>query len=418
VLPLVQSAENWLEDFRFGTLSPPEPQSSDIVVVSITEDTLATLPYRSPVDRGFLADLLGTLESAKPRAIGLDVLLDQPTEPAKDHALQNTLSGLSVPLVVASAGPAQGLTEKQTAHLTRTTKGLTTGLVTLVKDRVDGTVRWVLAGDMVYNRRVPGFVGALASAVGLTAPNRDLSLIYRGRPADNTPPFQIHQAHTVPFLPKAWFAGKIVLIGADLPHIDRHRTPFAAAFGSRAGELPGVVIFAHALSQVLDGRTSPKMNTIAQTVLIIILAAAGMLLAAIDMPLPGKTVLFAVVLALLWVSGFALYRFGGMMIPLLTTSISFAAGSSIGVTYFGQSDRKQTKFIREAFSKYVSPTIVNQLISDPSQLNIGGERRELTYLFTDLANFTSLTEHAEPSVLVSPLQINWPSSAPVTVLTR
>ncbi len=401
VLPLVQSAENWLSDFRFGTLSPPEPQSQEIVVISITEDTLATLPYRSPIDRGFLSDLLSVLESAKPRAIGLDILLDQPTEAAKDNALQDRLSGLSVPLVVASAGRAQDLTDKQFSYLRSMTKGLTTGLVTLVKDRVDGTVRWILAGDIVDGRWIPGFAGALATAVGVTAPKQDVPLTYRGHPGDGTPSFQVHPAHTVKFLPKSWFAGKIVLIGADLPHADRHRTPFAAPFGSEAGKLPGVIVFAHALSQLLDRKTSAAMGATGQTVLIMVLAAVGMALAAFDTSLPAKIVLFTVALAVFWVGGFALYRYGGMMIPLLAPSISFAAGSSIGVTYFGRKERRQRKFIQDAFSRYLSPTIVRQLIADPSQLKIGGEKRELTYLFTDITDFTSLTECVEPSVLVT-----------------
>ena len=120
-LPMVQAGENWLADFRCGTLTPPRPQDKDVVVVVITEDTLATLPYRSPVDRGFLAGLLGHLEAAKPKAIGVDILFDQPTQAAKDEALQKKLRNLSVPVVVAEAATDSNLTKPQQAFLKRFT---------------------------------------------------------------------------------------------------------------------------------------------------------------------------------------------------------------------------------------------------------------------------------------------------------
>ena len=65
LIPLIGSAESWLEDLRVSLLAPAEPQDLDIIVVAITEDTLAGLPYRSPVDRGFIADLVELVGSAR-----------------------------------------------------------------------------------------------------------------------------------------------------------------------------------------------------------------------------------------------------------------------------------------------------------------------------------------------------------------
>ena len=399
-LPMVQAAESWLADFRFATLSAPEPQNDQIVIVAITEDTLASLPYRSPVDRGFLDKLLGKLEAAKPRAIGFDVLFDQPTQPAKDLALRRRMLASTVPIVLATAGTTSNLTKRQSAYLKQFTEGLNTGLANLVKDRADGTVRWIFAGEEVNGQWKMGFVGALAAALGLVPQKQDPPLAYRGRPGKGEPAFKIYPAHTAGFLPKKWFAGKIILIGAVLPGADRHRTPFAAAEGAQTGALPGVLIHAHALAQLLDGRKPPKLGAAAVAALILLMAAVGMLFAAIDMPLALKSAGFLIAVVLYWVGGFAFYRYGGMMLPLLTPSLGFAASSGVGIAFLGRRDRKQKKFIRQAFSRYVSPSIVDKLVADPSQMNAGGERRELTYLFTDLANFTSLTEKTEPAVLV------------------
>src|SRR5579883_1436914 len=73
-----------------------EPQDPRVVIVAITEDTLTQFPYRSPVDRAFLANLLRILQDRGAKVVGLDVLFDQPTEPEKDAELQATIAGLKV----------------------------------------------------------------------------------------------------------------------------------------------------------------------------------------------------------------------------------------------------------------------------------------------------------------------------------
>ena len=63
-------------------------------------------------------------------------------------------------------------------------------------------------------------------------------------------------------------------------------------------------------------------------------------------------------------------------------------------------ERNQRQFIRQAFSQFISPAVVDQLMSDPEKLSLGGERMEITCLFTDLAEFTTLIENNEPSVVL------------------
>jgi class 3 adenylate cyclase/ActR/RegA family two-component response regulator len=61
--------------------------------------------------------------------------------------------------------------------------------------------------------------------------------------------------------------------------------------------------------------------------------------------------------------------------------------------------------LRNAFSRYLSPVVVNEIIQDPSKLNLGGEKREMTALFTDIQGFTTISEHLEPAQLVSLLNL-------------
>ena len=89
---------------------------------------MATLPYRSPIDRGFLAELLGVIAAAGPRAVGIDLLFDQPTEASKDAALGAQVRGLSVPLVVAWADQSDRLTKAQTDFMEGLPEGIEQGL--------------------------------------------------------------------------------------------------------------------------------------------------------------------------------------------------------------------------------------------------------------------------------------------------
>jgi len=62
--------------------------------------------------------------------------------------------------------------------------------------------------------------------------------------------------------------------------------------------------------------------------------------------------------------------------------------------------RSAAEAAKATLSRYFSPNLAKELVDDPEFLSIGGERRELTFLFTDLADFTALVERLEPSVIV------------------
>ena len=64
------------------------------------------------------------------------------------------------------------------------------------------------------------------------------------------------------------------------------------------------------------------------------------------------------------------------------------------------SSEKEKRFIRQAFSTYLSSQVVAELIADPTKLNLGGEKRKLTALFTDIRSFSTFSEDMDPSHLV------------------
>jgi adenylate cyclase len=60
-------------------------------------------------------------------------------------------------------------------------------------------------------------------------------------------------------------------------------------------------------------------------------------------------------------------------------------------------EESQKRFIKKAFSKYLAPTMVNQLMESPEKLNLGGEKREITAFFSDIQGFTSISEKLLPN---------------------
>ncbi|MBF0435359.1 MAG: adenylate/guanylate cyclase domain-containing protein [Magnetococcales bacterium] len=396
--------EHWLEDIRIATLQPPEAQHPDIVLLTITEETLARFPYRSPVDRAFLADVLQRLQRAGVRGILMDLLLDQPTEPDKDELLKTTLEQLTVPIMVSYGSTEALLTEAQLAFQEAFIPKADRGLANLVQDTRDQMVRWVFNGTTGKDGTfLPGVVPGLVSKLGITPPNKQIPIAWRGRPDADTAPFRAFPSHMLPLLPASWFQDKIVIIGVDLPMTDRHRTPFVLKkyatdnpdrFGSS-----GMVIHAHALAQLLSQRSPPQIAPFWQGVVTVVAALGGVLAVLVNMAMAVRLMIVSFGVLLFIGGGFVLYQQGGVILPLLTPTLSWLLAFVGGESYERQQDRQQKKFLKEAFSKYLSKKFVDHLVSDRDFLKRRAERRELTFLFTDIENFTTMSEKAEPEKL-------------------
>jgi len=63
-------------------------------------------------------------------------------------------------------------------------------------------------------------------------------------------------------------------------------------------------------------------------------------------------------------------------------------------------EEHKRKFIKSAFSRYLAPSIIDQIIKNPDSMKLGGEQREVTIFFSDVAKFSTISEHLTPSELV------------------
>lgn len=404
IVPVLAAAENWLVDLRVSLLSTARPQHPEIVLVVVNEDTLAGLTYRSPVDRGFLSNVLQWLDAAGAKAIGVDILFDQATEPAKDARLRETILALHAPTVVAWADRADGLTEGQSAWLEQFSEGMRPGSVTLMTDSYDAVVRWIYPGrNRDGGAYIESFPIALSALLGGEAPREVWKLGYRPGPDRATPAFRSFPAHLLPLLPRAWFKDRIVLIGSDLPHSDRHRTPLSVEAAADASKRPGVEVHAHAVAQLLAGEPAPEIGRWVTVVTVAVVAAAALLVGSLQISTAAQLGIGVTCFTALWLAGFGLYYGWNVLIPLVSPSLAFALSVAFGNAHWHAHTRRQAAFVRNAFSRFTSPAVVRELIRDPERLRLGGEKREISCVFTDLAGFTSWLESSDPGEAIGVL---------------
>jgi len=395
-----------LQDWEIASsFAAPMPQDTSIVIVAIDEDTLRQFPYRSPVDRKYVSDLIQALERHGPAVIGVDLLFDQPTEDNKDATLHQTLVNAKVPLVVSYIPVSAAVSPEQQAFEDAMVPPKSRGLADLPTDQFD-TARSVYAGRKVAGLYVPGFARAVAQSAGVTTQAVDVPIIWRGRPAttqvDPAPkPFRQFSALTAGFLPDAWLRGKIVLIGSDVTLVDRHRTPFSSILAGDAGQLPGVVIQAHGVSQLVHGTPSPLTSWMVNFIIVFVMALLGAWLGTGNAALLLRVLGLMAAIPLFWGLAIAVLHFRGTLTGLIAPPLGAIAGFVTMDALSGRAARQQRKFIQGAFARYVSPKLVEQMIQDPSRMSLKGERRVMTYLFSDVQDFTTMSEKMESEDLAT-----------------
>ena len=191
------------------------------------------------------------------------------------------------------------------------------------------------------------------------------------------------------------FLGHIFLIGTSAGGLhDIKMTPMGQ-------QMPGVEIWAQWLESALFGNLLERPNyaTVAETVFLII---SGLLLIFLTNKASARVSAGFYLLLTILCIGFSWWMYTDKLqlfdasFAILSIGILFACLMLMKYWHEEQS-RKQ---IKNAFSHYLSPSIVDKLASDPNQLKLGGELREITSLFTDLQGFTKMSEMVEPEKLV------------------
>ena len=190
--------------------------------------------------------------------------------------------------------------------------------------------------------------------------------------------------------------GNIVFFGTSAAGLlDIRATPLGQ-------NVPGVSLHAQALEQILTGTYLSRPDW-ADGFEVTLVAAVGLLVAALTaafsawIALSAGMAVSAAFLALSWHA----FRSWGFLIdpvaPILAASaVQFAA---IGFRFL-VTDRER-RHIRRAFGNYVSPAVLARAENQPNGLRLGGDDREITMMFMDVRDFTTISESLTPTALVA-----------------
>jgi adenylate cyclase len=398
----MQRFEWTLYDLRFklrGARSPI-PQ---VVIIKIDDHSIDAL-HQWPWPRGIHAQLINQLAAHPPKALLFDIFFVDPftSDPKGDLALADATR--RNPWVVHSLyfEKVNDQVMKVTPPYPALLKALhQIGNVNASVDE-DGVLRRAALDCVIDGQHLP-----LLSAVGASLYEnqpaaevlRNVAVDPRGRMMLNYPgkeysfPYYSYADVLSGVVSPETFAGKVVLVGSTATGtFDHYPTPLSQF-------MPGVEYHATALDNLLSGRVL-RVAGIAYTYLIIGLLAilCGWGIARLSAG-QGAAAVVALALALL---GGAQWLFSARQIVIDTAGplATLMLGYLVVVTYRFFAEEKEKRWVKAAFGRYVSPKVLDELVKDPSKVNLVGERREMSVFFSDVAGFTSISERLHPDELV------------------
>lgn len=196
--------------------------------------------------------------------------------------------------------------------------------------------------------------------------------------------------------PASLVQGHLVLVGASAQGLMDLR------FSPSGRIVPGVEIHAQALEQILSGQILRRPSWARGLEALTIIA--GCLLIGLGirvLRIPLATLFTVALLGGLLAGGWQAFRTHGLLLDTLTPTLVLIAAFLTGSITRHIASESDARWIREAFTRYVSPNRVAHLVSHPESMQLGGERRQCSFVFTDLADFTGLMESLDPERAVT-----------------
>lgn len=197
-------------------------------------------------------------------------------------------------------------------------------------------------------------------------------------------------------LPKDAFRDKIVLVGATAIGIyDLRVTPFSSTF-------PGVEIHANAIDNILH-QNFLIHSSVTRFIDICSIVLFGLILGLLIprlRPITGMVTAFLMIAAFAGINFFIFFTFNtwlNLVYPLITMATIY-----LGITvYHYVKEEREKKKIRGAFQYYLTSSVINEMLKNPNKLKLGGDKKDLTVLFSDIRGFTTISEKMTPEELVA-----------------
>ncbi len=208
------------------------------------------------------------------------------------------------------------------------------------------------------------------------------------------PYYQVYEGIAEP----SFFKDKIVLVGmfTETIPLDIHPAPFTRVSGFR---MPGIEVLANAIYTILHqdflhplGRRNNNLILLFLGLLTGILSYRLSFLKALLVSFL-EMIIFATLVIFLFINQKMLLD---LVCPLLVVLFTYGGV----VLYRGLTEERKKKEIKSMFQRYVTQEVVNELIDNPEALALGGKRKEVTILFSDIRGFTSMSEKMKPEEVV------------------
>jgi adenylate cyclase len=409
----LQATENPVGKALAGFL-PAVPKNHDVCLILIDDHSVLSVPGLYQGDRRVFARALRIIGLGKPRAIGIDLFFGSAgMDEEADQELADVVKGLGNVVLKAYRRGDQTITPPYPALAI-------SGTVAPVYFRpfVDEAVRTVsLVFHPASGHKIPGFHTELArlffgvgkkqlnitperlelpasgSSFAVPLLDEEFGMInyqYGLRDFSAISFAQVLQAGFDP----GFFKDRLVLIGSSHSMSeDRHFTPLGG---------PEYSIFVHAqIVQNFLNRSFVQPFFIGHGYLLGLCALlVGTVMILLNMqPLHSLLLTFGLNIGLLFGSGY-LFLWAGRAVDVMPALLSLFASFVllVGKRYYAEHSEKL--LLKNAFQYYVTASVMNEILKDPSKLKLHGEERTLTVFFSDIEGFTSLAEGMSPLVVV------------------
>lgn len=398
-----QAAELRLFDF-WSVHTAPRQSSLPITIVGVDEASFVQINQRWPWPRDLHARLIDRLRASGAAVIAFDMIFSEKASAEEDAALAAAVQRAGNVVLAADHAYRETAFSRQWLRVDPlpelTFAGALSGLATVSIDS-DAVIRRFPESEDIFWRsaiKVLQRSHTEISGVGAVPANAMIRHLGPARTFPYVPYYKV--LDTQQPLPPDFFRDQIVLIGRDVrasPEVgsaqsDVFATPF---LGESQLLTPGVEIHATLIENALTGRILVPSER--RWTLLVLVAAVLLAVPALQRWHPfwsgaWMLCLGAAVLSLSW----WMFDVHSVWLPVLSVLLALAA------QYLGMGllsyliEKRRASEIKRTFSKYVAPQVVEQMVANPALVRLGGERRELTLLFTDLAGFTTLSEKLSP----------------------
>ena len=414
--PGTGDAERALYDLRSSLLADRIQQDDRITMVVYDDQTLINARKRSPLDRGILARALRVIDGMQPKAIGLDILFDQPQD--EDAELIETLRGMETPVAVGYANFATNendIVYDQQVYLEEFLGQLEGSNARPASIRLDNTHgvtrRWpsiepglppVLGRAMLTHagegeKAFPGYVGSLR----YRHPAFEGEPMYVSLQIDNFLDEELMAIPEVRDMLAEQITGRYVLIGGDIIDYDRVQTTFSSVIGENP---PGLRVHADMIAQMLDGDRRGRVADVTLWMMALLVVVTAVLTGLLEWGSWRIYVLLAAQFGTFIGVPFVMEWQGvdTLGVPAFGWLVGWIIAFSAVVSAARASGAVQRNFAQGALGKYLPKEMAEEILEHPQLLSLHGEKKELFVLFSDLEGFTKMS-HAIPPEMVAKL---------------